>query len=153
MVSQQFNLFPPRTALENVTLAPMKVRGAGRVEAQQSARRLLQRVGVFDQAEKHPSQLSGGQQQRVALVREGMTVVNVTHEMNFAREVADRVIYVHKGEIVGQGTPEAVVDVPQNERTQSACAGFDAPERRRSRQIRPCRNRRGPSCWHRSSCI
>ena len=157
MVFQQFNLFPHMTVLDNVTLAPMKVRGASREEAQQTARRLLERVGISDQAEKHPSQLSGGQQQRVALARalameprlmlfdeptsaldpemigevldamrelarEGMTMVIVTHEMNFAREVADRVIYIHKGEIVEQGTPEAVFDDPQNERTQSFLA-------------------------------
>ena len=157
MVFQQFNPFPHMTVLDNVTLAPMKVRGASRDEAQQTARRLLERVGISDQAEKHPSQLSGGQQQRVALARalameprlmlfdeptsaldpemigevldamrelarEGMTMVIVTHEMNFAREVADRVIYIHKGEIVEQGTPEAVFDSPQNERTQSFLA-------------------------------
>ncbi|MCQ0094148.1 amino acid ABC transporter ATP-binding protein [Roseovarius sp. M141] len=157
MVFQQFNLFPHMTVLDNVTLAPMKVRGASRDDAQQTARRLLERVGISDQAEKHPSQLSGGQQQRVALARalameprlmlfdeptsaldpemigevldamrelarEGMTMVIVTHEMNFAREVADRVIYIHKGEIVEQGTPQAVFDTPQNERTQSFLA-------------------------------
>ncbi|PVA09946.1 peptide ABC transporter ATP-binding protein [Pelagivirga sediminicola] len=157
MVFQQFNLFPHMTVLDNVTLAPMKVRGASRDEAQQTARRLLERVGISDQAEKHPTQLSGGQQQRVALARalameprlmlfdeptsaldpemigevldamrelarEGMTMVIVTHEMTFAREVADRVIYIHKGEIVEQGKPEAVFDNPQNERTQSFLA-------------------------------
>ncbi len=157
MVFQQFNLFPHMTVLDNVTLAPMKVRGASRDEARQTARRLLERVGILDQADKHPSQLSGGQQQRVALARalameprlmlfdeptsaldpemigevldamrelarEGMTMVIVTHEMNFAREVADRVIYIHKGEIVEQGKPEAVFDDPQNERTQSFLA-------------------------------
>ena len=154
MVFQQFNLFPHMTVLDNVTLAPMKVRGASRDEARGTARRLLERVGISDQAEKYPSQLSGGQQQRVALARalameprlmlfdeptsaldpemigevldamrelarEGMTMIIVTHEMNFAREVADRVIYIHKGEIVEQGTPDAVFDNPQNERTQS----------------------------------
>ena len=154
MVFQQFNLFPHMTVLDNVTLAPMKVRGASRDEARSTARRLLERVGISDQAEKFPSQLSGGQQQRVALARalameprlmlfdeptsaldpemigevldamrelarEGMTMIIVTHEMNFAREVADRVIYIHKGEIVEQGTPDAVFDNPQNERTQS----------------------------------
>jgi glutamine transport system ATP-binding protein len=157
MVFQQFNLFPHMTVLENVTLAPRKVRGASREEAEQTARRLLERVGISDQADKHPSQLSGGQQQRVALARalameprlmlfdeptsaldpemigevldamrelarEGMTMVIVTHEMSFAREVADRVIYIHKGEIVEQGTPDAVFDDPQNERTQSFLA-------------------------------
>ena len=143
--------------LDNVTLAPMKVRGASREEARETASRLLERVGIADQADKYPSQLSGGQQQRVALARalameprlmlfdeptsaldpemigevldamrelarEGMTMVIVTHEMTFAREVADRVIYIHEGEIVEQGTPEAVFDNPQNERTQSFLA-------------------------------
>ena len=125
-----------------------------RIVATKTAHRLLERVGIADQAEKYPSQLSGGQQQRVALApaltmdprlmlfdeptsaldpemigevldarrelaRDGMTMVIVTHEMNFAREVSDRVIYIHKGKIVEQGTPEAVFDAPQNKRTQS----------------------------------
>ncbi|NUH63997.1 amino acid ABC transporter ATP-binding protein [Sulfitobacter sp. S0837] len=154
MVFQQFNLFPHLSVIDNITLAPTKVRHASRAEATKTAHRLLERVGIADQAEKYPSQLSGGQQQRVALARalameprlmlfdeptsaldpemigevldamrelarDGMTMVIVTHEMNFAREVADRVIYIHKGEIVEQGTPEAVFDAPQNERTQS----------------------------------
>lgn len=154
MVFQQFNLFPHLSVVDNITLAPMKVRQASRAEAKQTARRLLERVGIADQAEKHPGQLSGGQQQRVALARalameprlmlfdeptsaldpemigevldamrelarEGMTMVIVTHEMSFAREVADRVIYIHKGEIVEQGTPDDVFDNPRNERTQS----------------------------------
>lgn len=157
MVFQQFNLFPHLSVVENIILAPMKVRSASREEAKKSALRLLERVGIADQAEKFPSQLSGGQQQRVALARalameprlmlfdeptsaldpemigevldamrelarEGMTMVIVTHEMNFAREVADRVIYIHKGEIVEQGTPDEVFDNPQNERTQSFLA-------------------------------
>ncbi len=154
MVFQQFNLFPHLSVINNITLAPTKVRHASNAEATKTAHRLLERVGIADQAEKYPSQLSGGQQQRVALARalameprlmlfdeptsaldpemisevldamrelarDGMTMVIVTHEMNFAREVADRVIYIHKGEIVEQGTPEAVFDAPQNERTQS----------------------------------
>lgn len=154
MVFQQFNLFPHLSVLKNVTLAPMKVRHASRDEAGQTAKRLLERVGISDQANKYPAQLSGGQQQRVALARalameprlmlfdeptsaldpemigevldamrelarDGMTMVIVTHEMNFAREVADRVIYIHQGEIVEQGTPDEVFDNPQNERTQS----------------------------------
>ncbi|WP_324752035.1 amino acid ABC transporter ATP-binding protein [Roseovarius sp. Pro17] len=157
MVFQQFNLFPHLSVVDNITLAPMKVRSASRAEAKQTALRLLERVGIADQADKYPSQLSGGQQQRVALARalameprlmlfdeptsaldpemigevldamrelarEGMTMVIVTHEMNFAREVADRVIYIHKGEIVEQGTPDEVFDNPQNERTQSFLA-------------------------------
>ncbi|MBI6628745.1 amino acid ABC transporter ATP-binding protein [Pontibaca sp. S1109L] len=154
MVFQQFNLFPHLSVLENVTLAPRKVRQASREEAMNTAHRLLERVGIADQASKYPAQLSGGQQQRVALARalameprlmlfdeptsaldpemigevldamrelarDGMTMVIVTHEMNFAREVADRVIYIHQGEIIEQGTPDEVFDNPQNERTQS----------------------------------
>ncbi|MGP9808218.1 amino acid ABC transporter ATP-binding protein [Halomonas sp. AOP12-C2-37] len=157
MVFQQFNLFPHLSVQDNVTLAPMKVRGASRADAVISAKRLLDRVGIADQAEKYPSQLSGGQQQRVALARalameprlmlfdeptsaldpemigevldamrelakEGMTMVIVTHEMGFAREVADRVIFIHKGEIAEQGAPEKLFDTPQNERTQSFLA-------------------------------
>ncbi|HKJ95838.1 MAG TPA: amino acid ABC transporter ATP-binding protein [Gammaproteobacteria bacterium] len=154
MVFQQFNLFPHRTVLGNITLAPVKVKGMTEAEAGESARRLLDRVGIGNQAEKYPSQLSGGQQQRVAiaralameprlmlfdeptsaldpemigevldvmreLAREGMTMLVVTHEMGFAREVADRVIYIHEGRIVEQGRPDAVFDSPQNERTQA----------------------------------
>tara|TARA_Y100001001_G_scaffold162568_1_gene189445 strand:- start:1852 stop:2637 length:786 start_codon:yes stop_codon:yes gene_type:complete len=157
MVFQQFNLFPHLSVRDNVTLAPMKVRGESRDKAEASAERLLDRVGIKDQADKYPTQLSGGQQQRVALARalameprlmlfdeptsaldpemigevldamrelarEGMTMMIVTHEMGFAREVADRVIYIHKGEIVEQGKPEEVFDNPQNERTQSFLA-------------------------------
>ena len=154
MVFQQFNLFPHLSVLDNVTLAPMKVRGWSRQDAEETAKRLLDRVGIADQANKYPSQLSGGQQQRVALARalameprlmlfdeptsaldpemigevldamrelakEGMTMVIVTHEMGFAREVADRIIFIHKGEIAEQGTPEQLFDSPQHERTQS----------------------------------
>ncbi|MCP1318310.1 amino acid ABC transporter ATP-binding protein [Halomonas sp. 707B3] len=157
MVFQQFNLFPHLSVLDNVTLAPMKVRGWSRQDAEETAKRLLERVGIADQAGKYPSQLSGGQQQRVALARalameprlmlfdeptsaldpemigevldamrelakEGMTMVIVTHEMGFAREVADRIIFIHKGEIAEQGTPEQLFDAPQHERTQSFLA-------------------------------
>tara|TARA_B100001179_G_scaffold232183_1_gene224214 strand:+ start:15283 stop:16068 length:786 start_codon:yes stop_codon:yes gene_type:complete len=157
MVFQQFNLFPHLSVRDNVTLAPMKVRGESRDKAEATAERLLDRVGIKDQADKYPTQLSGGQQQRVALARalameprlmlfdeptsaldpemigevldamrelarEGMTMMIVTHEMGFAREVADRVIYIHKGEIVEQGKPEEVFDNPQNERTQNFLA-------------------------------
>ncbi|MGY2464336.1 amino acid ABC transporter ATP-binding protein [Vreelandella sulfidaeris] len=157
MVFQQFNLFPHLSVIDNVTLAPMKVRGLSRDDAISNAKRLLDRVGIADQAEKYPSQLSGGQQQRVALARalameprlmlfdeptsaldpemigevldamrelakEGMTMVIVTHEMGFAREVADRVIFIHKGEITEQGPPEQLFDSPQHERTQSFLA-------------------------------
>ncbi len=154
MVFQQFNLFPHLTVKRNVMLAPMKVKDASSDEAAALANKLLDRVGIANQAEKYPSQLSGGQQQRVAiaralameprlmlfdeptsaldpemigevldvmreLAREGMTMMVVTHEMGFAREVADRVIYIHEGQIVEEGKPEAVFDNPQNERTQS----------------------------------
>ncbi|MBR2513518.1 MAG: amino acid ABC transporter ATP-binding protein [Halomonas sp.] len=157
MVFQQFNLFPHLTVRDNITLAPMKVRGWSRQDAQETAHRLLERVGITDQVDKYPSQLSGGQQQRVALARalameprlmlfdeptsaldpemigevldamrelakEGMTMVIVTHEMSFAREVADRVIFIHKGEITEQGPPEQLFDAPQHERTQSFLA-------------------------------
>lgn len=157
MVFQQFNLFPHLSVRDNVTLAPMKVRGWSRQDAEESAERLLERVGIADQADKYPSQLSGGQQQRVALARalameprlmlfdeptsaldpemigevldamrelakEGMTMVIVTHEMGFAREVADRVIFIHKGEIAEEGPPEKLFDTPQHERTQSFLA-------------------------------
>lgn len=154
MVFQQFNLFPHLTVQKNIMLAPMKVREAGKSAAAETAKKLLNRVGIGNQAEKYPSQLSGGQQQRVAIARalameprlmlfdeptsaldpemigevldvmrelakEGMTMMVVTHEMGFAREVADRVIYIHEGQIVEEGKPEDVFDNPQNERTQS----------------------------------
>ncbi len=154
MVFQQFNLFPHRKVLDNITLAPMKVRGWSYEQATDNARRLLDRVGIGDQADKYPNQLSGGQQQRVAiarslamepkvmlfdeptsaldpemigevldvmreLAREGMTMMIVTHEMGFAREVAHRAIYIHDGQIVEQGPPENVFDNPQHKRTQA----------------------------------
>jgi len=154
---QQFNLFPHRKVVENVTLAPRKVRGKDDKAAREQALRLLDRVNIANQADKYPSQLSGGQQQRVAiarslamepqlmlfdeptsaldpemigevldvmreLAREGMTMIVVTHEMGFAREVADRVIYIDKGRIMEQGDPARVFDAPQNKRTQSFLA-------------------------------
>ncbi len=154
MVFQQFNLFPHLTVKQNIMLAPRKVKNTPKVVANGTAERLLQRVGIADQADKYPAQLSGGQQQRVAiaralameprlmlfdeptsaldpemvgevldvmreLAREGMTMMVVTHEMGFAREVADRVIYIHEGQIVEEGPPEEVFDRPRNERTQS----------------------------------
>ncbi|WP_111415133.1 ATP-binding cassette domain-containing protein [Billgrantia lactosivorans] len=154
MVFQQFNLFPHLKVRDNVTLAPMKVRGWSRDDAIETAERLLARVGIADQADKYPSQLSGGQQQRVALARalameprlmlfdeptsaldpemigevldamrelarEGMTMIIVTHEMGFAREVADRVVFIHQGEIVEQAAPDALFDAPRHERTQN----------------------------------
>ncbi|TBW50760.1 amino acid ABC transporter ATP-binding protein [Marinobacter halodurans] len=154
MVFQQFNLFPHLTVKENIMLAPMKVKDTDKSAAAGVAMKLLDRVGIANQAEKYPAQLSGGQQQRVAIARalameprlmlfdeptsaldpemigevldvmrelakEGMTMMVVTHEMGFAREVADRVIYIHGGQIVEEGKPDAVFDNPQNERTQS----------------------------------
>lgn len=154
MVFQQFNLFPHLSVKKNIMLAPMKVKSANLVVAGATADRLLERVGISDQANKYPSQLSGGQQQRVAIARalameprvmlfdeptsaldpemvgevldvmrelakEGMTMMVVTHEMGFAREVADRVIYIHEGQIVEEGKPHEVFDNPQNERTQA----------------------------------
>ncbi|MGH7154788.1 MAG: amino acid ABC transporter ATP-binding protein, partial [Acetobacteraceae bacterium] len=148
MVFQQFNLFPHMTVLQNCVLAPMKVRGVGRQEAEDTARRYLERVHIPEQAEKYPAQLSGGQQQRVAIARalcmnpkvmlfdeptsaldpemvkevldtmidlaqEGMTMLVVTHEMNFARSVADRVIFMDFGEIVEVAPPDQFFSNPQ----------------------------------------
>jgi polar amino acid transport system ATP-binding protein len=154
MVFQQFNLFPHMTVLENCMLAPIKVRGATKADAEAVARKYLDRVRIPEQAAKYPAQLSGGQQQRVAiaralcmnpkimlfdeptsaldpemvnevletmidLAREGMTMLVVTHEMGFARKVADRVIFMDMGEIVEVGEPEAFFSNPTNERTKA----------------------------------
>jgi len=154
MVFQLFNLYPHKTVLENVTLAPINVRGVPRAEAEETARYYLQRVGLRHKADAYPAQLSGGQQQRVAiaralamkprymlfdeptsaldpemigevldvmidLAREGMTMVVVTHEIGFARQVADRVILLDEGEIVEAGPPAKVLDDPDNARTRS----------------------------------
>ena len=154
MVFQQFNLFPHMTVLENCTLAPMKVRGLSKAEAEATARKYLERVRIPEQAEKYPAHLSGGQQQRVAIARalcmnpkimlfdeptsaldpemvkevldtmidlasEGMTMLCVTHEMGFARSVADRVIFMDRGEIVEMATPREFFDNPKHERTRT----------------------------------
>ncbi len=154
MVFQSFNLFPHMTVLENCTLAPMKVRGISKAEAEKTARRFLERVRIPEQAEKYPAQLSGGQQQRVAIARalcmnpkimlfdeptsaldpemvkevldtmidlakEGMTMLCVTHEMGFARQVADRVIFMDRGEILEMGPPDTFFDNPKNERLKN----------------------------------
>lgn len=154
MVFQQFNLFPFMTVRKNVTFAPVSLKLMSQEEADQTAEKLLDRVGMLDKADAYPKQLSGGQQQRVAIARalamnpdvmlfdeptsaldpemvgevlnvmkklaqEGMTMVVVTHEMGFAREVADRVIFIDGGVIVEEGKPEDVFGNPQNERTQN----------------------------------
>ncbi|TBH21758.1 amino acid ABC transporter ATP-binding protein [Thermus thermamylovorans] len=154
MVFQQFNLFPHMTVLENLTLAPMRVRRWPKERAERKALELLERVGILDQARKYPAELSGGQQQRVAiaralamepkvmlfdeptsaldpemvgevldvmrdLARGGMTMLVVTHEMGFAREVADRVVFMDGGQIVEEGRPEAIFTAPKEERTRS----------------------------------
>ncbi|MFB6090673.1 MAG: amino acid ABC transporter ATP-binding protein [Halobellus sp.] len=151
MVFQSFNLFPHKTALENVTLAPRKVRGIGEEQARRRAEELLEDVGLLEQANSFPNQLSGGQQQRVAIARalamdpkvmlfdevtsaldpelvgevlevmrgladDGMTMMVVTHEMGFAREVGDRVVLMDEGRIVETGDPESFFENPQTER-------------------------------------
>jgi len=154
MVFQQFNLFPHLTVLENITLAPTRVRRWRRKEAEEKARYYLERVGIPDQANKYPGQLSGGQQQRVAIARaltmgpkvmlfdeptsaldpevigevlgvmvnlakSGMTMCVVTHEMGFAREVGDRVIFMDAGHLVEVGSPEHFFTSPREERTKA----------------------------------
>jgi polar amino acid transport system ATP-binding protein len=153
MVFQSFNLFPHKTVLENLILAPMKLRRVPRLEAVEIAMRLLTKVNISDKAMVYPSMLSGGQQQRVAIARalamnpkimlfdeptsaldpettgevldvmvalakEGMTMVVVTHEMGFAREVADRIIFMDQGEILEEGTPEHFFNNPEHPRLQ-----------------------------------
>jgi polar amino acid transport system ATP-binding protein len=154
MVFQQFNLFPHKTAIENVTLGLKRVRRLSKDEALAIGHRELERVGLGHKTDSYPSQLSGGQKQRVAIARalamkpdvmlfdeptsaldpelrggvldemkrlaaDGMTMVVVTHEMAFAREVGDRVLFMDHGVIVEEGTARSVIDDPQNERTQS----------------------------------
>jgi general L-amino acid transport system ATP-binding protein len=153
MVFQSFNLFPHLTVLQNVTLAPIWVRKWPKAKAEQAARQLLERVGIPEQAEKHPAQLSGGQQQRVAiaralamqpkimlfdeptsaldpeminevllvmtgLARSGMTMLVITHEMGFARAVADRMFFFDEGMVVESGSPSDIFDRPKEERTK-----------------------------------
>lgn len=157
MVFQHFNLFPHMTILENMVLAPVKVKGMSRTEAEKKALELLDRVGLKDRAGAYPIQLSGGQKQRVAIVRalamepevmlfdeptsaldpemvgevldvmkelakEGMTMVVVTHEMGFAREVSNRVLFMADGKLMEEGTPEDIFDHPQNPRLQDFLA-------------------------------
>jgi polar amino acid transport system ATP-binding protein len=153
MVFKRFNLFPHLTALQNITLAPIRVKGLPREQAEEQARALLAKVGLSEKAEAYPARLSGGQQQRVAIARalamdpklmlfdeatsaldpelvgevlavmrqlavDGMTMVVVTHEMGFAREVADRVLFMDGGVIVEQGTPQDIFANPREERTK-----------------------------------
>ena len=151
MVFQQFNLFPHKTVLQNLTMAPIKLRGLSRSDAEEQALALLKKVGISDKANVYPALLSGGQQQRVAIARalamqpnimlfdeptsaldpemvgevldvminlaeEGMTMVCVTHEMGFARTVADRIIFMDHGQIVEMGTPDQIFERPQHPR-------------------------------------
>ncbi len=153
MVFQQFNLFPHLTILDNITLAPVKLKKQTKAEAEENAMKLLKRIGLEEKANAYPRQLSGGQQQRIAIVRalamnpdvllfdeptsaldpemvgevldlmkqladEGMTMVIVTHEMGFAREVADHVMFMDEGVIVEQGRPADLFEHPQHPRTQ-----------------------------------
>jgi polar amino acid transport system ATP-binding protein len=138
MVFQRFNLFPHKTALDNVIEAPRLVRGVPKSQAVEEATALLDRVGLSDKLASYPSQLSGGQQQRVdeptsaldpelvgdvldvmrGLARDGMTMVVVTHEMGFAREVADKLVFMDGGVIVEAGDPRQVLANPQHERTK-----------------------------------
>ncbi len=154
MVFQSFNLFPHLTVMENITLAPIRVRKWKKSKAEERARYFLEKVGIPEQAEKFPGQLSGGQQQRVAIARaltmgpkvmlfdeptsaldpevigevldvmvnlakEGMTMIVVTHEMGFAREVGDRVVFMDAGQIVEVGPPEHFFTDPREERTKN----------------------------------
>ena len=153
MVFQHFNLFPHKTILDNMILAPVKVLGMNPAEAREKAQKLLERVGLGDRAEAYPIQLSGGQKQRVAIVRalmmepevmlfdeptsaldpemvgevlevmkelarDGMTMVVVTHEMGFAREVGNRVLFMADGQLLEQGTPDEIFDNPKHPRLQ-----------------------------------
>ena len=153
MVFQQFNLFPHKTVIENMILAPVQLGKLKEAEAREKAMKLLERVGLGDRADAYPIQLSGGQQQRVAIVRalcmdpdvmlfdeptsaldpemvgevldvmkqlahEGMTMVVVTHEMHFAREVGSRILFLADGKLVAQGAPDKIFDKPESPRLQ-----------------------------------
>ena len=153
MVFQQFNLFPHKNVIENITLAPVHLKIMTQAQAEKKAMELLDRVGLTEKAKAYPASLSGGQKQRIAIVRslamnpdvmlfdeptsaldpemvgevldvmkalarEGMTMVVVTHEMGFAREVGDRVLFMDEGLVVEEGTPDQIFGNPQNKRTQ-----------------------------------
>ncbi|WP_068454146.1 amino acid ABC transporter ATP-binding protein [Aedoeadaptatus pacaensis] len=153
MVFQSFNLFPHKTVMENITMAPVLVKGMDQKAAQAKAEKLLDRVGLLDKKDSYPNQLSGGQKQRIAIVRalamepqvmlfdeptsaldpemvgevldvmqqlakEGMTMVVVTHEMGFAREVGDRILFLDEGYLLEEGTPEEVFGHPKEARTK-----------------------------------
>ena len=153
MVFQHFNLFPHKTVLQNITLAPVTLKKKTPAEAEAQARALLERIGLADKADEYPNMLSGGQKQRIAIVRalamnpevmlfdeptsaldpemvgevldlmrdlakDGMTMAVVTHEMGFAREVADRVVFMADGKILEEGTPSDIFDHPQDSRLQ-----------------------------------
>jgi ABC-type polar amino acid transport system, ATPase component len=153
MVFQHFNLFPHLSVIDNITIAPKKIRKIDDKQAEQEAEQLLNKVGLIDKKDAYPVQLSGGQKQRIAIARalamkpdimlfdeptsaldpemvkevlnvikelanEGMTMAIVTHEMGFAREVADRILFMDDGKIIEEGTPGDIFDNPQNERTK-----------------------------------
>ena len=125
MVFQHFNLFPHMTILKNMTIAPMQLLHKSKEDAEKTALELLSRVGLADRANAYPSQLSGGQKQRVAmkeLANSGMTMVVVTHEMGFAREVADRVLFMADGKLIEEGTPEEIFSHPKSPRLQDFLA-------------------------------
>ena len=126
MVFQHFNLFPHKTILENITLAPTKLLKKSKEEADAEAMKLLRKVGLEEKADAYPSQLSGGQKQRIGevlelmkqLAHDGMTMVVVTHEMGFAKEVATRVLFMDQGQVKEQGTPEEFFGNPKDPRLQ-----------------------------------
>ena len=153
MVFQHFNLYPHKTVLENVTLAPIKVLGISKADAEKTAEKFLRYVNMWDKKDSYPGMLSGGQKQRIAIARglamnpelllfdeptsaldpemvtevldvmkslanQGMTMVVVTHEMGFAREVGDRVLFVDEGRIIEEGTPKEIFENPKQERTK-----------------------------------
>ena len=154
MVFQHFNLFPHMTVLENITMAPVILKIQTKQEAEKSAMKLLERVGLTEKANVYPNMLSGGQKQRIAIVRalamepevmlfdeptsaldpemvgevlevmkelaaDGMTMIVVTHEMGFAREVADEIVFMSEGRIIEKGTPKQIFENPKNQRTKN----------------------------------